>query len=104
MDAQKMIAGWENTLRGQVASPHYKDVDERTAAHELYGYKAALRDLGLLDPGRLLRPPGHLRGGPGAAPQEARRSSSPMCATSFAATTSGDDARAARRGLCAVLP
>lgn len=31
MDAQKMIAGWENTLRGQVASPHYKDVDERTA-------------------------------------------------------------------------
>ena len=42
VDAQKMIAGWENTLRGQVASPHYKDVDERTAAHELYGYKAAL--------------------------------------------------------------
>ena len=27
----------------------YKDVDERTAAHELYGYKVALRDLGLLD-------------------------------------------------------
>lgn len=49
VDAQKMIAGWENTLRGQVASPHYKDVDARTAAHELYGYKAALRDLGLLD-------------------------------------------------------
>lgn len=49
VDAQQMIAGWENTLRGQVASPHYKDVDERTAAHELYGYKVALRDLGLLD-------------------------------------------------------
>lgn len=49
VDARQMIAGWENTLRGQVASPHYKDVDERTAAHELYGYKAALRDLGLLD-------------------------------------------------------
>lgn len=49
VDAQQMIAGWESTLRGQVASPHYKDVDERTAAHELYGYKAALRDLGLLD-------------------------------------------------------
>ena len=48
MDAQQMIAGWENTLRGQVASPHYNDVDARTAAHELYGYKAALRDLGLL--------------------------------------------------------
>ena len=49
VDAQQMIARWENTLRGQVASPHYKDVDERTATHELYGYKAALRDLGLLD-------------------------------------------------------
>lgn len=48
VDAQQMIAGWENTLRGQVANPHYKDVDARTAAHELYGYKAALRDLGLL--------------------------------------------------------
>lgn len=48
VDAQQMIAGWENTLRGQVTSPHYKDVDARTAAHELYGYKAALRDLGLL--------------------------------------------------------
>lgn len=23
VDAQQMIAGWENTLRGQVASPHY---------------------------------------------------------------------------------
>lgn len=49
VDAQQMIVGWENVLRGQVASAHYKDVDERTAAHELYGYKVALRDLGLLD-------------------------------------------------------
>ena len=49
VDAQQMIAGWENVLREQVASAHYKDVDERTAAHELYGYKVALRDLGLLD-------------------------------------------------------
>lgn len=49
VDAQQMIARWENVLREQVASAHYKDVDERTAAHELYGYKVALRDLGLLD-------------------------------------------------------
>ena len=48
VDAQQMIAGWETVLREQVASARYKDVDERTAAHELYGYKVALRDLGLL--------------------------------------------------------
>ena len=48
VDAQQMIAGWESALRGKVESPHYTDVDERTAAHELYGYKVALRDLGLL--------------------------------------------------------
>ena len=49
VDAQQMIAGWETVLRGQVENPHYKDVDERTAAHELYGYKVALLDLGVLD-------------------------------------------------------
>lgn len=49
VDAVQMIAGWENTLRGQIASPYYKDVDARAAAHELYGYKAALCDLGLLE-------------------------------------------------------
>lgn len=38
VDARQMIAGWESTLRGKVESPHYTDVDERTAAHELYGY------------------------------------------------------------------
>ena len=48
VDARQMIAGWESTLRGKVESPHYTDVDERTAAHELYGYKVALRNLGLL--------------------------------------------------------
>lgn len=63
VDAQQMIAGWENVLRGQVASAHYKDVDERTAAHELYGYKVALRDLGLLDREDCYVPPGHLREG-----------------------------------------
>ncbi len=46
-----MINGYlvvKNTLRGQVASPHYKDVDERTATHELYGFKVALKELGIL--------------------------------------------------------
>lgn len=27
VDAQQMIAGWENVLRGQVASAHYSDMD-----------------------------------------------------------------------------
>lgn len=35
VDAQQMIAGWENVLRGQVASAHYKDaVKARTAPAE----------------------------------------------------------------------
>ena len=41
VDAQQMIAGWENTLRGQVASPHY----EEAVGYERIkgGYKQALR-------------------------------------------------------------
>lgn len=46
---QLLIKGWEAQLGTQIKSPHYKDVDPRTAAHELYGYKAALHDLGLID-------------------------------------------------------
>lgn len=99
VDAQQMIAGWENVLRGQVASAHYKDVDERTAAHELYGYKVALRDLGLPGSGRLLRPPGHLRGGPGAAPQEAGGAPRLCVRRALSAPPPGDAARGARRGL-----
>ena len=48
IDAQLMIAGWKETLGKQVGSRHYSDVDVRTAAHELYGYKVALKDLGVL--------------------------------------------------------
>lgn len=49
VEPQLLINGWERQLETQIKSPHYKDVDPRTAAHELYGYKAALCDLGLLD-------------------------------------------------------
>ena len=49
VEPQLLINGWEAQLKGQIKSKHYKDVDPRTAAHELYGYKAALCDLGLLD-------------------------------------------------------
>lgn len=46
---QLLIKGWEAQLEGHIKSSHYKDVDPRTAAHELYGYKTALCDLGLIN-------------------------------------------------------
>ena len=48
-DAQLLINGWESELKMQVKSRHHQDVDERTAAHELYGFKVALNRLGILD-------------------------------------------------------
>lgn len=39
----------ERKLETQIKSKHYPDIDPRTAAHELAGYKTALRDLGLLE-------------------------------------------------------
>ncbi len=49
VDPQLLINGWEQQLKGHIKSSRFKDVDPRTAAHELYGYKVALCDLGLLD-------------------------------------------------------
>ena len=48
VEPQLMISGWECRLANQIKNRHYPDTDERTAAHELYGYKVALKDLGLL--------------------------------------------------------
>ena len=48
VEPQLMIDGWEHKLANQIKSRHYPDTDERTAAHELYGYKVALYDLGFL--------------------------------------------------------
>lgn len=45
VEPQLLIKGWETRLETQIKSDHYKDVDPRTAAHELYGYKVALNDL-----------------------------------------------------------
>lgn len=39
----------ERKLETQIKSKHYPDIDPRTAAHDLEGYKAALYDLGLLE-------------------------------------------------------
>lgn len=87
VDAQKMIAGWENTLRGQVASPttrtwtsarrhmSFTATRPRSATWAFWIGKTATSSR---------TPSGRPRG---RSPRS-RRSSSPMCATSFAATTS----------------
>lgn len=49
VNPQLLIKGWERQLEDHIKSSHFKGVDPRTAAHELYGYKTALCDLGLLD-------------------------------------------------------
>lgn len=44
-----MALSYEEQLKTQIKSKHYPDIDPRTAAHELNGYKTALHHLGLLD-------------------------------------------------------
>ena len=63
VEPQLLINGWEAQLKGQIKSNSYKDVDPRTAAHELYGYKAALCDLGLLDRDDRAVEPDHIETG-----------------------------------------
>ena len=46
---QLLINGWQRQLDTQVKSRYHKDVDPRTAAHALYGFKVALNRLGLLE-------------------------------------------------------
>ena len=53
-----MTLSWAEQLKTQIKSKHYPDVDPRTAAHELAGYKTALRDLGLLDADEEVTEPG----------------------------------------------
>lgn len=43
-----LIEGWTRRLATQVKSKHYPDTDPRTAAHELYGFKMALHQIGFL--------------------------------------------------------
>ena len=51
VDPQLLIAGWVTALTEQVKSGHHPNVSPMTARHELYGFKVALRELGLLDSG-----------------------------------------------------
>lgn len=53
-----LVLAWEERLKTQVKSKHYPDIDPRTAAHALNGYKAALCDLGLLDRDEVVTEPG----------------------------------------------
>lgn len=49
VEPQSMIDGWTKSLKEQIKSPHYPGVNANTARHELYGFKVALTELGLLD-------------------------------------------------------
>lgn len=44
-----LARSYEERLKTQVKSEYYPDIDPRTAAHELNGYKTAFCDLGLFD-------------------------------------------------------
>lgn len=78
IEPQLLIDGWETQLKTQIKSPHYKDVDPRTAAHELYGYKVALCDLGLLDREERAVAPDHFA--PGMMEQPLPRNSEELLA------------------------
>ena len=78
VDPQLLINGWEQQLKGHIKSSHFKDVDPRTAAHELIGYKAALYDLGLLEKGEEAVDLDHFA--PGMAEQPLPRSSEELLA------------------------
>lgn len=75
---QLLIAGWEEQLKAQIKSPNYKDVDPRTAAHELFGYKVALCDLGFIDRTALAVSPTHFA--PGMMEQPLPRNSEELLA------------------------
>jgi len=49
VEPQLMIAGWMTALEQQITSCHYPSVNPVTARHQLYGFKTALHQLGLLN-------------------------------------------------------
>ena len=73
-----MALSWAEQLKTQIKSKHYPDIDPRTAAHELIGYKAALYDLGLLEKGEEAVDLDHFA--PGMAEQPLPRSSEELLA------------------------
>ena len=59
VEPQLMLSGWEAQLKAQVVSSHYPDIDPRTAAHELYGFKVAFEQLGLIEQAECFVSPTH---------------------------------------------
>lgn len=48
VDPQLMIAGWETALEQQIEDDRFPEVNPLSARHQLYGFKMALHQLGLL--------------------------------------------------------
>lgn len=87
-----LIEGWTRRLATRVKSKHYPDTDPRTAAHELYGFKMALHQIGFLPESEVITDPdtfgaGRLDGPMPRNPKSCWRS----CATNGART--GPDTR-----------
>lgn len=49
VNPQRIVNAWKTTLGNQIESGLYPDVNPTTARHELYGFKVALNQLGVLD-------------------------------------------------------
>jgi len=71
VDPQFLIDRWTKTLKKQIKSPHHPGVNANTARHELYGFKVALSELGLLDADECLVFPNAF-GPEGPQPQQER--------------------------------
>ena len=52
-----LIEGWTRRLATRVKSKHHPDTDPRTAAHELYGFKMALHQIGFLPESEVITDP-----------------------------------------------
>lgn len=51
VDPEALFNSEKNFLERQIVSYHYPDTDHRTAAHELYGFARALKELGIIEDG-----------------------------------------------------
>lgn len=59
VDPVQMVDEWDEALADQIESERYPEVNPTTAAHQLYGFMVALRELGIYDPGKCYVEPDH---------------------------------------------